>query len=445
MSARRPGPSREAARDPWHRPLGPAALALTLALAFSFTAAPSRAAVIAAAGDIACAPTDPSYNGGLGTATECRMKDTSDLAVAGGYDAVILLGDNQYDNGLFSEYTASYDPTWGRVKSITRPVPGNHEYNTPGAVGYYQYFGAAAGDPAKGYYSFDLGGWHVVVLNSSCAAIGGCQAGSPQETWLRADLAAHPGVCTLAVWHQPRFSSGPHGDDPAYQPFWQALYDAGADLVLNGHDHVYERFAPQSPAALADASRGIRQITVGTGGRNHTSIVTLRANSEVQNADTFGILKLTLAPTGYSWQFAPIAGQTFTDGGSALCHNRPLGFHTLPPCRVFDTRNPTGPQGGPALAANQARTFPVAGLCGVPANASAITGNLTVVAPAATGVLRTWAAGTSTPGTSALNFRTGRTRTNNAVVNLGAGALAVRADLPAGSVNVVLDVVGYFE
>src|SRR4029077_6962652 len=173
---------------------------LVAALLFVFASGPARAAapVIAAAGDIACDPADSNYNGGLGTANACRMRATSDLLVGSGLAAVLILGDNQYEDGTWSKYLASYDPSWGRVKAITRPAVGNHEYVTPGAAGYYAYFGAAAGDPAKGWYSFDLGAWHLIVLNSNCADIGGCGPGSPEEQWLAADLAAHPGVCTLA-------------------------------------------------------------------------------------------------------------------------------------------------------------------------------------------------------------------------------------------------------
>jgi len=196
-------------------------LAAVLALLIAPAAPTAWAAspVVAAVGDIACDPANPSYNGGDGTATACRMKATSDLLVGGGWSAVLLLGDNQYEDGALARYQASYDPTWGRVKGLTYPAPGNHEYGTPGAAGYFAYFGAAAGDPARGYYSFDLGAWHLVVLNSNCAAVSGCGPGSAQEQWLAADLAAHPGRCTLAYWHHPRFSSGQHGDDPLSQTF----------------------------------------------------------------------------------------------------------------------------------------------------------------------------------------------------------------------------------
>ena len=233
---------------------------------------------------------------------------------------VYTLGDNAYESGTATEFANCYDPTWGRQKARTRPAPGNHDYNTAGAGGYYGYFGAAAGDPSKGYYSYDLGAWHIVVLNSNCAVAGGCGAGSPQEQWLRQDLAASAAGCTLAYWHHPRFSSGEHGSDATMQAFWQALYDLNADVVLSGHDHDYERFAPQTPAGAADPARGIREFVVGTGGRSHYAITTVQPNSEAHNDTTYGVLKLTLHPSGYEWRFVPEAGKTFTDSGSGACH-----------------------------------------------------------------------------------------------------------------------------
>jgi acid phosphatase type 7 len=219
------------------------------------------------------------------------------------------------------KYGAVYDPTWGRVKAITRPIPGNHEYGTAGAAGYFAYFGAAAGGPGASYYSFDLGGWHLVALDSNCGAVGGCGPGSPEEVWLAADLAAHAGACTLAYWHHPRFSSGPHGDDPTFVPFWADLHAARADVVLNGHDHDYERFAPQTPTGAPDPVNGIREFVVGTGGGSHETAGTPIASSEVLNATTFGVLKLTLHTSSYDFAFLPVAGSTFTDSGTGVpCH-----------------------------------------------------------------------------------------------------------------------------
>src|SRR3954451_645056 len=304
----------------------PVKLPLALCAALGLALAPASHAadpVVAAAGDIACEPSNPNFNHGNGTASACRMKDTSDLLLGGGYDAVLLLGDNQYLDGSFANYRTVFAPTWGRLGPLLRPAPGNHEYETPNAAGYYDYFGAAAGDRTQGWYSYDLGTWHVIVLNSNCGAIGGCGPGSPQLRWLEADLAAHPRACTLAYWHHPRFSSGLHNNDPLSDAFWRTLYTAGADLVLVGHDHDYERFAPQAPDAQPDPAHGIREIVVGTGGREVRPFTTLRANSEVRNAQDLGILKLRLRTDGYDWQFLPVRGANFTDAGSAGCHNAP--------------------------------------------------------------------------------------------------------------------------
>jgi hypothetical protein len=232
--------------------------------------------------------------------------------------AVLTLGDNAYDSGTAAEYANCYGPTWGRHKAATHPSPGNHEYAS-GGDGYFAYFGDAAGSPEESWYSFDVGAWHLISLNSNCDAIGGCGDGSPEEAWLRGDLASHANKCVLAFWHHPRFSSGPHGDNVDVRPLWQALYDAGADVVLNGHDHDYERFAPQDPSGAGDP-KGIREFVVGTGGRSHYAVDAPHANSEVTNSDTFGVLRLTLHASGYDWQFVPEAGKSFADHGSASCH-----------------------------------------------------------------------------------------------------------------------------
>jgi acid phosphatase type 7 len=233
---------------------------------------------------------------------------------------VMVPGDLAYPDGSKENFEC-YDKTWGRVKSRTRPSAGNHEFHAAGATPYFDYFGSAAGDPKNGYYSYELGAWHIIVLNSECIDVGGCDAGSRQEKWLRADLAAHPVACTLAYWHKPLFSSGSsHGNEPEIKPLWQALYDANADVVVNGHDHDYERFGPQTPDGTADAARGIREFVVGTGGKSHRSFGPTKANSEVRDATAYGVLKLTLKPNGYDWQFIPEAGKSFTDSGSGTCH-----------------------------------------------------------------------------------------------------------------------------
>jgi hypothetical protein len=307
---------------------------LAVAAAFLTAQAPPRASatadpVIAAAGDIACDPTNGNFRGGAGTSGACRQRYVSDLLVGAGLSAVLPLGDNQYDCGGFQAFQQSYDPSWGRVKSITRPAVGNHEYLTSGggtgcdpsnagAAGYFNYFGASAGNPGQGYYSYDIGTWHLIALNSNCSDAGGCSAGSPQGQWLANDLATHSNSCTLAYWHIPLFSSGGRAAQNS-QSFWQALYAAGADVILNGHDHIYERFAPQNPSGQRDDTNGIREFIVGTGGANHTSIASVAGNSEVRDTSTYGVLKLVLHPGSYDWQFVPEAGGSFTDSGTASC------------------------------------------------------------------------------------------------------------------------------
>jgi acid phosphatase type 7 len=285
--------------------------------------------VIAAAGDIACDPTFTYFRNGLGDTNRCRQKYTSDLLLAAPLSAVLALGDIQYECASSSAFTRSYGPSWGRVKAITRPAPGNHEYRTSGgsgcdtsgnARGYFGYFGAAAGDPAKGYYSFDIGSWHLIALNSNCSVVS-CGSSSAQVQWLRQDLASHPARCTLGYWHHPRFTSGTNSPgSSSVTPLYQALYDYGADVVLVGHDHHYERFAPQGPNGAKDLARGIREFLVGTGGRGFHPLQTPRPNSEVRRNDTFGVLKLTLRPASYDWQFVPEAGKSFSDAGSQACH-----------------------------------------------------------------------------------------------------------------------------
>lgn len=253
--------------------------------------------------------------GDIGRCTSSADEATAAL-IAGIPGTVYTLGDNVYESGTATEFTNCYHPSWGQHKSRTRPVPGNHDYLTSGATGYYGYFGAGAGPSGRGYYSYELGSWHIVALNSEVSM----SAGSAQETWLRADLAANPAQCVLAYWHKPRFSSGSHGNLTVSQAIWNLLYDARAELVLVGHDHNYERFAPQTPAGAADPVRGIRQFVVGTGGTGLRSLGTRKSNSEVFDATAHGVLKLTLSAGSYSWQFIPIPGRSFTDSGSGTCH-----------------------------------------------------------------------------------------------------------------------------
>lgn len=250
-----------------------------------------------------------------------------DAAFAGGASGIVFTaGDNVYTSGTYSEFLNCYNSNWGRQKARTKPAVGNHEYLTTAAAGYFDYFNGigngtgAAGDRDKGYYSYNLGDWHIVVLNSNCSQVGGCGAGSKQEQWLRADLAANPGKCQASYFHHPRFSSGSHGSTASMQPLWQALYDYGVDIVLSGHDHLYERFALQTPSGVSDSARGIREFIVGTGGKNHYLFSTVLPNSEVRNSDTFGVLKLNLHTDSYDWQFMPEVGKTFTDSGTQSCH-----------------------------------------------------------------------------------------------------------------------------
>ena len=273
-----------------------------------------------AVGDIACDPNDAAYNGGRGSSTSCRERATSDLAISLKPAAVLALGDLQYEVGRLSAFQRSYDATWGRLKKITYPAPGNHEYGTGVTRGYFPYFGARAGIAGRGYYSADIAGWHLVSLNSICAQFGGCQRGSAQEKWLRADLKAHPAPCTIAIWHHARWSSGLHGSSDKVDALWRALAEAGADVVLVGHDHDYERFAPLNANGVVDQAHGVREFVVGTGGRSLYPVLGRATGSQVRNTQTFGVLKLTLRPRAYDWAFVPAAGSTFTDSGSGSCH-----------------------------------------------------------------------------------------------------------------------------
>jgi acid phosphatase type 7 len=309
--------------EPWHALGGLGAgrsatviIVALLAILLAFGCAPERppgppsGKVIVAVGDIA------------------SCSDTADEATArlvGSIDGatVLTLGDEAYPDGTAQDFEECYEPSWGQFKERTRPSPGNHEYETEGASAYFDYFGKAAGDPDEGYYSYDLGAWHIVALNSNCGE--GeirCGFGSPEGRWLQEDLAANDEeACTLAYFHHPLFTSG------SYRPgierverLWEILYAAGVDVVLNGHDHNYQRFAPQDPNGKADPQRGIREFVVGTGGRSLNEISDPIANTEVYNDQTYGVLKLTRHPKKYEWEFVPVEGETFSDSGDARCH-----------------------------------------------------------------------------------------------------------------------------
>jgi hypothetical protein len=262
-------------------------------------------AVVLAAGDIASCASDGD-------------EATAAIVAARPGAVVATLGDHVYDAGTAAEFRSCYTPTWGAFRNRTKPAVGNHELFSRGGRDYREYFGSASGGKS-GYYSYDLGSWHIVVLNSNCSTES-CAAGGAQERWLRLDLTANPARCTLAYWHHPRFSSGAsHGSTLEVAPLWQALADHGADVVLAAHEHNYERFVPLDRGGRPDPEHGIRSFVVGTGGRSHYGFGQVIDGSEVRNDDTFGVLQLVLSTEEYNWQFLPVAGGTFTDVGSGRC------------------------------------------------------------------------------------------------------------------------------
>ncbi|MEV6636230.1 DNRLRE domain-containing protein [Actinoplanes sp. NPDC051470] len=255
---------------------------------------------------------------GAGDIADSGSGDSATATLLDGIDGTVFTtGDNVYENGTASEFSSYYAPTWGRHLSRTYPSPGNHDYNTSGATGYYTYFGARAGPSGRGYYSYDLGNWHIVALNSNISMT----ATSAQTQWLRSDLAASTKPCTLAYWHHPLFTSGAnHAPSTSTRPLYQALYDNNADVAIWGHNHQYERFAPTNPSGAVDTTRGLRTWVAGMGGAGHYSFGTIQPHSEARNSSTYGVLQLTLHSTSYDWQFIPVAGQTYTDSGTGACH-----------------------------------------------------------------------------------------------------------------------------
>ena len=290
---------------------GGPALVLVLGEPGAVGEAPPTATVLVGAGDIGtCASQGDEITAAL-----------IEEIVAGAREAVVFtVGDHAYPNGSAQVFARCYDDSWGAFKDITRPTPGAREYFTPGAVGYFEYFGENAGEPGRGYYSYDLGGWHIIVLNSNCSEVGGCGEGSPQMEWLRQDLATRSTACTLAYWQQPVFSSTVTPRDQEMLPIFQVLYEAGAEVVINGYDHFYERFAPQDPTGDRDTDDGIRQFIVGTGGRSLHPFGSPAPNSEVRFNQAYGVLALTLFPGGYEWEFVSEPGSGFTDLGTDVCH-----------------------------------------------------------------------------------------------------------------------------
>ena len=271
------------------------------------TPPPGDNPVITAAGDIA----DPSPT--------AATKATAQLVTSIAPTVALTLGDNEYPGGALADFQSGYGTTWGAFKGTTRPAIGNHEYeSSSSAAGYFGYFGAGA--PAR-WYSFNVGSWHLISLDSNCGRVGGCTPGTPEYEWLKADLASHPARCTLAYWHHPRWSSGStHGNSSQVGPFVQLLYTANADVILSGHEHNYERFAPQTPGGLADPSRGLVEFVVGTGGHSLYGFGSPDANSVARSSSTYGVLQMTLRPGGYDFAFRPVLGGTFRDSGSATCH-----------------------------------------------------------------------------------------------------------------------------
>jgi acid phosphatase type 7 len=304
-SSRTPAPTAATATPTAVRP--PATPGTTVAPSPDRPTERPRDPVLVGAGDIAGCATD-------GDEATAALLD----GIAG---TVFTAGDNAYDAGTAEAFRDCYDPTWGRHRDRTWPVPGNHDWGTPGLAGYREYFGdAATGPGGTSWYARDLGTWRVIALDSNCDAVGGCGPDSAQGRWLAAELAATSGQCTVAIFHHPRFSSGSaHGDDPAMDPLWRALYAAGVDVVVNGHDHAYERFAPQDPDGREDRTAGIRQFVVGTGGIELRGFGDPRPNSELRVSVAFGVLALTLRDGGYDWTFHAV-GSAFSDRGTAACH-----------------------------------------------------------------------------------------------------------------------------
>lgn len=278
--------------------------------------------LVVAVGDLVCGSATPEGIPCLAARTAALVRQLQPAAL-------LLLGDLQYETGSLDDFGAYFEPTFGELKPVIRPVPGNHEYFTPGAAGYFDYFNGAgndsgtAGHRARGYYSFDVGGWHVVALNSNCREAGGCNARSPQARWLQADLEASRARCTIAFMHAARFSSGEHGNADELRDLWDILHRGGVEIALAGHDHSYERFSPQDALGRSDARTGIRAFVVGTGGKGTGRILRPRPHSEVRDNRSIGVLTLALRNDSYTWRFAPVPGFTLADSGSGRCHDAP--------------------------------------------------------------------------------------------------------------------------
>ncbi|HEX7248605.1 MAG TPA: IPT/TIG domain-containing protein [Actinomycetota bacterium] len=442
------------------RPQVSLASVVALALIVATLGLPQREAVavgdpvIAAAGDIACDPASGAFNGGLGTANRCRQLYTSDLLVANAYEHVLALGDEQYECGGAAAFAASYDPSWGRVKSVTHPVVGNHEYQTSGgtdcgtgAAGYFNYFGAAAGPVGKGWYSFDIGAWHLIALNSNCTKVS-CIAGGEQEQWLAADLAANPNDCTLAYFHHAVFSAGGTGPQTNEKllPFWNDLYAAGADLVLTGHDHNYQRLPQLDASGNPDPTNGVREIIVGTGGIALGSPNFPYPGTEFFNTTNFGVLELTLGSGSYSWRFLGEDGVAI-DAGSDTCVTAP------PPTPTVTGFDPTsGPEGTAVTVSGTGFTGASSVTFNGTSAAFTVTNDTTIATSVPTGA-STGPIAVTTPGgtgTSATNFTvTAPPPTGPAMVqqvlNKGGGGSPPSAawSQPTGAGNLLVAAVGW--
>jgi LPXTG-motif cell wall-anchored protein len=354
---------------------------------------------------------------GAGDIASCKSlgdEATADL-LAGIRGTIATFGDNAYPKGTAANFAECYKPSWGKFKARTMPSPGNHEYETAGASGYFNYFGRAAGRSGEGFYSYDLGSWHVISLNSNCSFVGGCGPGSPQVQWLKADLAANSNTCTLAYWHHPRFSSGVHGDESSVAPFWDALYQAGADVVLNGHDHVYERFAPLNPSGQTDPAQGIHQFTVGTGGAELTEFERIDPTRSVQIAGMNGVLKMTLHPDRYDWQFVTAPDGTEADTGSARCHGAPSSG---PPTDTTGTAGTTTTGTTDTTAGTTTGTTPATDTTAGTSTTSTTgttTGTRTGTRSATSTTTGTTTGTTTTTGTSTTGTTTGTTTSTTTV------------------------------
>jgi hypothetical protein len=295
----------------------------------STAAAATSDPVVVVGGDVACSPTDTNYNGGNGVPSYCHSKVTSGLISQINPSNLLMVGDGQYNSGSLSDYQNSYGTTWGQHKAKTNPAVGNHDYGTSGAGGYYSYFGNAASTQQSGcvkaclgYYSFDVGAWHLVNINSECSRFNGgagCAVGSPQQMWLDKDLAAHSNACTIVFDHRPRWSSNSFASADI-APLVDVMYKYHVDLLLSGHSHAYERFAPQNPSGGSDLNNGIRQFVVGTGGAFFTGFSTIVSTSQVHKSNIFGVLKLTLHSNSYDWSFVADSSTPYNDSGTGSCH-----------------------------------------------------------------------------------------------------------------------------